>query len=142
MNDNWLIWAMLSALLAAATAILGKLGLRGVDPDAAQFVRTFVVLIAVGILVTVGGRWRATAEFSSKTWSYLTLAGLATAGSWVCYFRALAGGDASRVAAVDKLSVPIVALVATFLLGERLGMLGTLGIVLAGVGIVLVSLAK
>jgi transporter family protein len=133
---------MLSAGFAAATALLSKVGLREVDPDVAQVIRTAVVLVAVTGLVAVSGRWRDAARLTGVTWVCLTLAGLTTAASWVCYFRALAVGDASRVAAVDKLSVVMIAAAAALLLGERLGALGWLGVALAVVGIMLVSASK
>ena len=127
---------------AAATALLSKAGLRGLDPDAAQFVRTAVVLAAMTALVAAGGAWRQMASFGGRAWALLILAGLATAASWACYYRALAVGAASRVAAVDKLSVVMVAVVAALALGERLGLVGWLGVGLASAGAVLVSLAK
>jgi bacterial/archaeal transporter family protein len=142
MAEPWVFWALVSAAFAAATAILSKVGLRGVDPDAAQLVRTAFVLVAVGLLVAATGRWRGAASFTRANWAFLALAGLATAASWVCYFRALAVGDASRVAVVDKLSVPMVAVVAVLLFSERLGVQGWLGVALAAVGAALVSLAK
>src|SRR5262245_2025159 len=125
-TTHWLFWAILSAVFAAATAILSKVGLRGVDADAAQFIRTAVVFVVVGVAAACSGAWRRTAEFTSSAWMYLALAGFATAASWLCYYRALAVGDASRVAAVDKLSVPMVAVVAAVLLSERLGAVGWL----------------
>lgn len=142
MASSWLFWALLSAAFAAATAILSKVGLRGVDPEAAQVVRTAVVFGAVMILAAASGSWRGIAAFSSTTWMYLVLAGLATAASWVCYFHALAANDASRVAAVDKLSVPLVAVIGALALGERLGVQGWIGVALATAGVALVSLNK
>jgi bacterial/archaeal transporter family protein len=142
MTNSWILWALLSAAFAAATAILSKVGLRGVDPNAAQLVRTAVVFVAVGLLAAATRRWRDPAGFTPATWGYLVLAGLATAASWVCYFRALAVGEAARVATVDKLSVPIVAVAAVLLLGEPLGARGWLGVVLATCGAVLVGWGK
>jgi transporter family protein len=139
MTQHWLTWAILSATFAAATTILSKVGVRDAHPDAAQLVRTAVVLVAVVGLIASTGRWRQVGSLSRTNLTYLTLAGLATAASWVCYYRALAAGDASRVAVVDKLSVPLVALAAVALLGERLGALGWLGIALAAVGATLVT---
>jgi transporter family protein len=142
MLHHWLTWALLSAVFAAATAVLSKTGLRGVDADAAQAVRTAVVLLAVLALIATSGGWRAIPQFTVQTWLLLVLAGLATAASWVCYFRALAAGPASRVAAIDKLSVPLVAIFAALFLAERLGFQGWLGVMLMAAGAVLVTLAK
>jgi transporter family protein len=142
MNENWLVWALLSAAFAALTALLSKAGLRGVDPDAAQFVRTAVVLAATAALVLAAGSWRGISQFAGRTWLFLALAGLATAASWVCYYRALAAGQASQVAAIDKLSVPLVAVIAVVIMSERLGPLGWLGVALTTLGAVLVSLAR
>ncbi len=142
MANSWLVWALVSAALAAATAILSKVGLRGVDPEGAQVVRTAVVFGAVTILAAASGGWRGIASFTATTWTYLALAGVATAASWVCYFHALAASEASRVAAVDKLSVPLVAVIGALALGERLGVQGWIGVALATIGVVLVSLSK
>jgi transporter family protein len=135
MGGPWLVWALLAAAFAATTAILSKVGLRGVEPDAAQVVRTAVVLAAVTCLAAASGRWRGIASFTASTWTYLTLAGVATAASWVCYFRALSTSEASRVAAVDKLSVPLVAVIGALALGERLGVQGWIGVALATRGL-------
>ena len=142
MAEHWFFWALLSAAFAAATALLSKYGLRGVDPDAAQLIRTAVVLAATALLVGATGRWRAVEQFPGRTWFFLAMAGLATAASWICYFRALSVGEASRVAAVDKLSVPLVAIGAAVLLSERLGLLGWLGLLLVVIGAMLVSFAR
>jgi len=140
--SGWLYWALLSAVFAAATAVLSKLGLRGVNPDAAQLVRTGVAFAAIGVLAASWGQWRGMAQFSRGTWMFLVLAGVGTAASWACYFRALAVGDVGRVAAVDKLSVPLAAAVAAIALGERLSAQGWIGVALATVGVAMVSLSK
>jgi bacterial/archaeal transporter family protein len=121
---NWITWALLSATFAAATAIFSKTGLRGIHPDAAQFVRTAVTLAVIAAVVITSGQWRGVGQFSGRTWIWLAIAGFATAASWICYYRALSVGDASRVAVVDKLSVAMIAVVATAGLGERLTPLG------------------
>lgn len=140
--DSWQFWAILSAGFAAATAILSKLGLRGVDPDAAQLVRTAVVVVALSCALLALGKVKSLSSLTQQNWTYLILAGLATAASWACYFRALKIGDASRVAAVDKLSVVMVALFAAAALQERLGPVGWLGVACAGLGAFLLSWAK
>lgn len=139
---NWLTWALMSAAFAAATAILSKIGLRGVQPDAAQLVRTAITLAVVAAVVIGSGEWRSVSQFTRQTWLWLALAGVATAASWICYYRALSTGDATRVAVVDKLSVVMIAVVATAGLGERLTPIGWLGVMLACAGAGLISLAR
>ena len=117
---TWITWALLSALFAAATAILAKLGVAGIDANLATAVRTSVVVVFTWLLAYAT---RPTAGFlalSSKSWIFLVLSGLATGLSWLCYFHALQVGPASRVAPVDKLSVALVILFAMLFLGERL----------------------
>ncbi len=117
---TWLIWALLSAFFAAATAILAKLGVAGVDANFATAVRTTVVVVFTWLIAYVA---RAPGTFhvpSNKTWLFLALSGLATGLSWLCYFRALQVGPASRVAPIDKLSVVLVIVFAIVFLGEKL----------------------
>ncbi|WP_428304437.1 EamA family transporter [Lacipirellula sp.] len=142
LTDNWQFWALLSAAFAALTAILSKLGVRGVDPDAAQLIRTLVVVALLGVALTLMGKLRALGSITQQNWIFLMLAGLATAASWACYFRALKIGDATRVAAVDKLSVLMVAIFAAIFLSERLGPVSWLGVALAAVGVFLLSWAR
>jgi transporter family protein len=140
--DHWLVWATLSATFAALMTVFAKLGLKGIDPDFAQLIRTAIVFPALGLLVLLTGKWENAATWNGRTWLFLVLSGLATGASWVCYFRALNVGDASQVAAVDKLSVVIVALMAATLLHERLGVASWFGIGLIAVGLVIVCVAK
>jgi len=142
MPPNWLMWALLSAVFAALTAIFAKLGLKQIDPDFAQLIRTAVVLVAMATLVAATQKWQAISSIDGRTWLFLVLSALATGASWLCYFRALSVGDASRVAPVDKLSVVLVAIFATIVLGERLSLLAWCGIALVGLGVVLISIAK
>jgi len=117
---NWIGWALLSALFAAATALLAKVGVAHVDSNLATAVRTsVVVLFAWGIALALGkhGELRT---LDRRTLLFLALSGLATGLSWLCYFRALQLGPASRVAPLDKLSVPLVMIFAWLLLGEKL----------------------
>ena len=139
MTNTWLFWALLSALFAALTAIFAKLSLQRINPDVAQFVRTAIVLLLMTLVVVAGGKWNEMPDWSRRTWILLVLSGIATAASWLCYFRALDIGDVTRVAAVDKLSVAIVAVVAATFLSERLGALGGCGVVLVSVGLVLIG---
>lgn len=135
----WLIWALLSAVFAALTAILAKLGVQAVDPDLATLVRTAVVIVALSVFVFATGKWRNPAELGSRTLWFLTLSGLATGASWVCYFRALKLGAASRVAPVDKLSVVLVAIFAFVFLAERPSLREWLGICLVATGVILLA---
>jgi transporter family protein len=137
---TWLFWALLSATFAALVAIFAKGGLQKVDSDVAQFVRTAIVFAAIAMIVIPTGKLSGISHWRAQTWVLIVLSGLATAASWICYFRALDVGSAARVAAVDKLSVAIVAVAAVFFLGERLGTTGWVGIVLVTIGLVLISL--
>lgn len=117
---TWLTWSLLSALFAAATAILAKLGVEGIDANLATAIRTSVV-VAFTWLIAYGARQPGTFQVLSKrTWIFLVLSGFATGLSWLCYFRALQVGPASRVAPIDKLSVALVILFGALFLGEKL----------------------
>ena len=139
---GWLPWALLSAAFAAMTAILAKIGIANVDTDLATLLRTFVVVIALGSLVVLTGKWQNPMQLSGRSLWFLTLSGLATGASWFCYFRALKIGEASRVAPVDKLSVVLVALFAVAFLGERPSPRDWVGITLVGAGALLLSLKR
>lgn len=139
-SSGWLTWALLSAVFAAGTAISAKVGLKGVDPDVATLVRTILITIVLFVLLAVTGKLTGTAGIGRRTWSFLGLSGLATGASWICYFRALKLGEASRVAPVDKLSVVMIALIGTTFLGEHLSLRGWAGVALIGVGVVCVAL--
>ena len=141
-SENWFAWAVLSAVFAALTAIFAKIGLDGVDSDYATLVRTFVIALCLTIIVVTTGKWRSPLTLSPRSGGFLVLSGLATGASWLCYFRALKAGEASRVAPVDKLSVILVALFATAFLGERPGVRDWMGIGLVGGGVLLLSLRR
>ena len=117
---TWLVWALLSAIFAAATAILAKLGVEGVDANLATAIRTSVVVAFTWLIAYVARQPSTLQAPSTRTWLFLTLSGLATGLSWLCYFRALQIGPASRVAPIDKLSVVLVILCGAIFLGERL----------------------
>ena len=117
---NCLFWALLSAVFAGATAVLAKVGVRGVDSNLATAVRTSVVLVFAWGVALATGPVGAVAGLPRKTWLFLVLSGLATGLSWLCYFRALQLGEASKVAPVDKLSVVFVIVFAALFLGEPL----------------------
>ena len=117
---TWLSWSLLSALFAAATAILAKLGVEGIDANLATAIRTTVVVLFTW-LFAYGARQPNTFHLlSTRTWLFLVLSGFATGLSWLCYFRALQVGPASRVAPIDKLSVALVILFGALFLGEKL----------------------
>lgn len=117
---NWLVWALLSAFFAGLTAILAKVGVEKVDSNLATAVRTVVVLVFSWLLFFATGQVRAIGQLTGRSWLFLTLSGLATGLSWVCYFRALQLGPASRVAPIDKLSVIFAIILAAAFLQERL----------------------
>ncbi len=141
-NYVWFHWALLSAVFASLTAIFAKIGLEGVDSDFATLIRTIVILFAIVWFVYYTGKWSDPLALQPKTWLFLTLSGLATGASWLCYFRALKIGDAAKVAPVDKLSVVLVALFAVIFLGERPVMKDWLGIFLVASGVVLLALKR
>ena len=136
---SWQLWALLSAAFAALTAIFAKVGIANVNSDFATFVRTIVILCALGAILVGTGQWQPLGSVSARTYVFLVLSGLATGGSWICYFRALKLGEASRVAPVDKLSVVLVAIFGVVFLGERLSLPNWLGVALIATGAVLVA---
>jgi len=142
MASNWFLWALLSAVFAALTAIFAKIGLEGVDSDLATLIRTVVILAVLALFVQVTGKWGNPWELSAKTWAFLVLSGLATGASWVCYFRALKIGDASKVAPVDKLSLLLVAIFAVCFLGERPSGREWTGIVMIGAGVLVLAFKR
>jgi len=117
---NWLFWSILSATFAGATAVLAKIGVSDVDSNLATAIRTTVVLAFTWGLALLTMPQRAMANITSRAWIFLTLSGLATGLSWLCYFRALQIGEASRVAPIDKLSVVFVLVFAALFLNEPL----------------------
>lgn len=118
-STSWFYWATLSAAFAAVTAICAKIGIQGVDSDLATLIRSAIIIVLLAGFVWFSGKWRNPFLLPPKTWVFLGLSGLATGASWVCYFRALQLGDASKVAPIDKLSVVLVAVFAFAFLGER-----------------------
>ncbi len=140
-SQSWLVWALLSALFAALTAIFAKVGIGGVDSDLATFIRTIVIGIVLAAILTGMGKFQGIVAITPRTWIFLVLSGLATGASWLCYFRALKLGDAARVAPIDKLSVVLVAIIGVTILGEHLSARGWLGIAFIAAGAALVALA-
>jgi len=138
-TSHWLLWAAASAVFAALTAIFAKLGLAGVDSDFATLLRTFVIVAVLAAFVALAGKWRNPLALPAGTLGFLVASALATGASWVCYFRALKAGPASNVAAIDKLSVLLVAVFAFVFLGERLDAREWIGVALVGVGVVVIA---
>ena len=139
---TWFHWALLSAVFAAMTAIFAKLGLEGVDSDLATLIRTSVIIVVLAIFVFATGKWSNPLELTRNTWLFLVLSGLATGASWVCYFRALKVGEASKVAPVDKLSLLLVAVFAFVFLHERPSGREWLGIALVGIGVLVLGFKR
>jgi len=139
---SWQLWAAGAAGFAALTAVLAKVGVAGIDSNLATLLRTAVVLAGLGVLLAFNGqlRWAQVGALPPTSVAALVLSGLATGASWLCYFRALQLGPVSGVAAIDKLSVVLVAVVGALLLGDQLGARGWIGILLMGGGAVLVAL--
>ena len=140
--SGWLLWAMLSAVFAALTAIFAKLGIEGVDSDLATLVRTAIIAGVLSGFLWYAGKWTNPFALPARTWLFLGLSGLATGASWVCYFRALQRGEASQVAPVDKLSVVLVAVFAFAFLGERPTGREWMGISLVGAGVLLLAFRR
>ncbi len=141
-SPSWFYWAMLSAVFAAMTAIFAKIGIKGVDSDLATLVRTAIIIVVLFAFVGFAGKWSNPFELSGKTWLFLTLSALATGASWVCYFRALQIGDASKVAPVDKFSLVLVAIFAFTFLGERPSLRDWGGIALVASGVLVLAIKR
>jgi len=135
----WLFWALLSAMFAALTAIFAKVGVQNINPDFATLIRTLVIVAIVTGICVARGAYQPINTISAKTYFFLVLSGLATGASWICYFRALQLGDASRVAPMDKLSVVLVAIFSVIVFGEHLRSYNWLGIALAATGLFLIA---
>ena len=138
--STWQLWAVLSAIFAALTAIFAKVGVANINSDLATFIRTCVILLTLALIVYATGQFQNPTSISPRTYLFLVLSGLATGASWLCYFRALKLGNASQIAPVDKLSVVLVAIFGALLLSEKVTMLNWLGVALIALGAVLVAL--
>lgn len=139
MVSSWQFWALLSAVFAALTALFAKVGVEVIPADLATFIRTLIVAGVLAVILAASGQFQSPATISGRTYLFLTLSGLATGASWLCYFRALKLGDAARVAPVDKLSIVLVAVFAAIFLGEKLSAVNWLGVALCTAGIILVA---
>lgn len=130
-SASWFFWAVLSACFAALTAIFAKIGIAGIDSDFATLVRTGLIVVVLAPFVWLAGKWSNPLDLPPRSLLFLALSALATGASWICYFRALQLGEASKVAPVDKFSLVLVAVFAYLFLGERLA-----GREWAGIGLV------
>lgn len=137
---SWLAWSLLSAVFAGATAILAKVGIEGVNSHLATAIRTSVVLVFVWLLAWGAGSLGSIGTLGRRTWLFLALSGIATGLSWLCYFRALQLGEASKVAPIDKLSVVFVLVFAALFLHEPLGWKALVGGGLITAGAVILAL--
>jgi bacterial/archaeal transporter family protein len=137
---SWQLWALLSAVFAALTAIFAKIGIENVNSDFATFVRTIVILCALAAFLAATGQWQPVKSISGRSYLFLILSGLATGSSWICYFRALKLGNAGQVAPIDKLSVVLVAIFGVVFLGEHLSPRNWVGVALIGIGAIFVAL--
>ena len=138
-TGEWVFWAILSASFAALTAVFGKIGVERLNPDFATFLRTTIILVVLGAVVVATRAFQPLTSITSRSYVFLTLSGLATGASWLCYYRALKIGPASKVAPIDKLSVVMVALIAAIFLGERLSARNWVGLLMIAGGAVLVA---
>lgn len=136
----WFLFALLSAVFAALTSILAKIGIDGVNSNLATAVRTLVVVIMAWGIVFLTNTQSGLSEISKKSWIFLILSGLATGASWLCYYRALQMGDASKVVPIDKLSVVITLVLAFVVLKEQFTAKAFAGCVLIGAGTLLMVL--
>lgn len=130
----WFIFALLSAIFAALTSILAKVGIDGVNSNLATAIRTVVVVIMAWGMVFFTNTQRGISEISRKSWIFLILSGLATGASWLCYYRALQIGEASKVVPIDKLSVVITIILAFVFLHEEVTAKSLIGCILIGAG--------
>lgn len=138
--NSWQIFAFGSAFFAALTAILGKVGVEGINSNLATFIRTIVILVVTAAIVSLRGEWQRLEGVSTRTLIFLGLSGVATGLSWLCYYRALQLGPASKVAPVDKLSVALVIVLAVIFLGEQLTLKTALGAILIVAGSLVLAL--
>ncbi len=136
---SWQIWAVLSAVFAALTAIFAKVGVEGINSDLATLIRTGIVLITLSLILFATGQFTNPGPIPARSWLFLVLSALGTGASWLCYFRALKLGPATLVAPIDKLSVVLVALFGVAFLGERPSLQGWIGIAMIAGGAVLIA---
>lgn len=136
----WFIFALLSAVFAALTSILAKIGIDGVNSNLATAIRTVVVLIMAWGMVFITKSQKGIFEINKKSWIFLILSGLATGASWLCYYKALQTGEASKVVPIDKLSVVITLILAFVFLHEEFNVKSLVGCILIGLGTLIMVL--
>ncbi len=141
-TPDWFVWAAMSAGFAALTAIFAKVGINGIDSDLATLVRTLVIVALLSMFVWLTGKWSNPLALPSRSLVFLGLSAAATGASWVCYFRALQLGEASKVAPVDKFSLVLVAVFAFAFLGERPTSREWFGIGLVATGVVVLAFRR
>ena len=139
-SNSWIFWAALSAVFAALTTIFAKVGIQNVDSDIATFIRTAFVFLLLALFVYFQGKFSTSLAITKNTWVFLGLSGLATCASWICFYRALQIGDASKVIVIDKFSIVLVAIFAVIFLGEKTLMKDWIGITLVTTGLILIAL--
>ena len=132
--EMWFVFALLSAVFAASTSILAKIGIDGVDSNLATAIRTIVVVVMAWGMVFLTNAQNGLSEISRRSWLFLILSGIATGASWLCYYRALQLGEASKVVPIDKLSVIITLVLAFVFLGERFTPKSLIGCILIAAG--------
>lgn len=140
--QSWLFYALGAAIFAALTTILGKIGVEKVNSDLATFIRTVVILCITALFVTAKAQWLRIDQIPLRALTFLTLSGITTGLSWLCYYKALQLGPASRVAPIDKLSVVLVLLISFVVLGESFSWKVALGGVLITTGVILIAVSK
>ena len=136
----WFVFALLSAVFAALTSILAKVGIEGVNSNLATAIRTVVVVVMAWGMVFLTNAQNGIYEISKRSWLFIILSGLATGASWLCYYRALQLGDASKVVPIDKLSVVITLVLAFVFLQEQFTMKSLVGCILIGMGTMIMVL--
>jgi len=137
---NWVFFAIGSAFFAGLTAILGKLGVEGINSNLATFIRTIVVLLVTAGIISARNEWQLPQHIAAKPFTFLILSGVATGLSWLCYYRALQMAPTSWVAPIDKLSVVIAIILGVVLLGEPLSMKLVIGSLLILSGVLVLAL--
>lgn len=136
----WFVFAILSAVFAALTSILAKIGIDGVNSNLATAIRTVVVLIMAWVMVFVTNSQGGIASIGKRSWLFLILSGLATGASWLCYYKALQIGEASKVVPVDKMSVVITMVMAFVFLNEKLTVKSIIGVILITAGTIFMAI--
>ena len=139
-SNSWIFWAALSAVFAALTTIFAKVGIQNVDSDIATLIRTTFVFLLLTLFVYFSGKFSPSITITKNSWVFLGLSGLATCASWICFYRALQIGDASKVIVIDKFSIVLVAIFAVIFLGEKTLLKDWIGITLVTTGLILIAL--